>query len=61
MFQFQYGTIKRLLLRCELRICYSFNSNMVQLKVEARKTVKAAYDAFQFQYGTIKSIQGLIS
>ena len=55
IFQFQYGTIKRLLmLTLEKEMLKNFNSNMVQLKEQGLQWFLLCV-VFQFQYGTIKS------
>ena len=53
MFQFQYGTIKSIRGCFTPTIFYSFNSNMVRLKVFPYN-LSGLLRLFQFQYGTIK-------
>ena len=55
IFQFHYGTIKRLnYLEPQLQQSY-FNSTMVRLKVFDVKVTRNLDVKFQFHYGTIKS------
>ena len=54
LFQFQYGSIKRTAVVAIIAALYSFNSNMVRLKVLLIFRFVAPMGMFQFQYGSIK-------
>ncbi len=53
VFQFQYGTIKRIKAHNNVYSTLRFNSNMVQLRVLC-SIYPQPCRLFQFQYGTIK-------
>ena len=57
LFQFHYGTIKRILPDNRHSRLPNFNSTMVRLKAE-RNIRDAVISEFQFHYGTIKSCPG---
>ena len=61
IFQFQYGTVERILGCTPTSTLYYFNSSMVRLKGKMDYRIWVGLMLFQFQYGTVERILKMVA
>ncbi len=57
LFQFHYGSVKRVGRQRKMLILVNFNSTMVRLKEVNHASICVEIYGFQFHYGSVKSVK----